>query len=97
MTWRWASWQASGTQLRLVVPACPSLEAAVAAGTPVPDTAAVTPAVVRSLEEMFGCQRAELSGRPVESLFLGWAQEPAARPAVTGARLAGVRRVTRRS
>ncbi|MGH3268441.1 MAG: hypothetical protein ACRDN1_05125 [Trebonia sp.] len=54
-------------------------------------TAAVTPAAVRSLAEMFGYQRAELSGRPVESLFLGGAQEPAARPAVTGARLAGVR------
>jgi hypothetical protein len=56
---------------------------------PVPDTAAVTPAVVRSLEETFGYQRAELSGRPVESLFLGGAQEPAARPADAGARLAG--------
>jgi hypothetical protein len=37
------------TGLDRVVPAYPLLEAAVAAGTPVPDTAAVTPAVVRRL------------------------------------------------
>jgi PAS domain S-box-containing protein len=51
----------------------------------------------RRLEQMFGYQHGELTGRPVAALLpasrqAAWPQEPGPRPAAAGTRLAGLRK-----
>jgi anti-anti-sigma factor len=46
----------------------------------------------RRLEEMFGYQRGELTGRQVEFLLPAWPRVPRPQPAGAGARLAGLRK-----